>query len=112
MRYVDCTRTVNKLDAIGLCSDSVHKNAICSASWAWASVILGAADGSLPMLNWEVMSWDPNGRIHKSVVGSFAPRKIILPLYSTIHSFLVNVTSLRLPLVPVFQTVKQWTGPV
>ncbi len=34
----------------------------------------------------------PNGRVHKSVAGSFTPRKIIAPLYRTMQLFLLNVT--------------------
>jgi hypothetical protein len=69
------------------------KNAICTASWAWASEKSGAADGSVLVACWEVMSWDPNGRVHRSVDGSFSPNKIIFPLYLTIQTPFVNVTS-------------------
>ncbi len=35
---------------------------------------------------------DPNGRVHKSVAGSFSPRKIMAPLYRTVQLVLSNVT--------------------
>ena len=34
----------------------------------------------------------PNGRVHKSVAGSFTPRKIMAPLYRTMQLFLSNIT--------------------
>jgi hypothetical protein len=34
----------------------------------------------------------PNGRVHKSVAGSFTPRKIMAPLYRTMQLVLSNVT--------------------
>jgi hypothetical protein len=69
------------------------KNAICTTGWAWASAKSGAADGSVLVACWEVMSWDPNGRVHRSVDGSFSPCKIIFPLYVMIQSPFVNVMS-------------------
>ena len=69
------------------------KNAICTAGWAWVLAKAGAANSSVLVACWEVMLWDPNRRVHRSVDGSFSPRKIIFQLYVTIQSPFVNVTS-------------------
>jgi hypothetical protein len=37
--------------------------------------------------------WDSNGRIHESVTRYCVPRKIITPLYCTMHLLQLNVTS-------------------
>jgi hypothetical protein len=67
------------------------KKAICRGRWVWASVTPRAADGSLKGGR-EVVLVVPNGSVQRSVTGSLAPRKIILLLYRTIHSVVVNVT--------------------
>ncbi len=67
------------------------KKAICRGLWAWALVTQRAADGSLDG-GWEVMLAVPNGSVQRLVTGSLAPRKIILFLYRTMHSVVVNVT--------------------
>ncbi len=69
------------------------KKAICEAEWAWALVRTGAINRSTLLACWEVMLGDLNGTIHKSVAGSFSPRKIISSLYQTIHLSCVSVTS-------------------
>jgi hypothetical protein len=38
------------------------------------------------------MPFEPKGRVHRSVAGSFPPLKIILPLYQTVHCSWSNVT--------------------
>ncbi len=69
------------------------KKAIWTARWAWASAITEAADGSTFGTCWEDMPGVPNGRVHKSVAGSFQPVKITLPLYQTLHVCLSSVMS-------------------
>ena len=52
-------------------------NALCSS---WVSI-------------WEVLPADPTiGSVHRSVVGSFMPVKIMFPLYLTTHFSLSNLT--------------------
>ena len=42
---------------------------------------------------WEVLPAEPTiGRVHRSVVGSFMPVNIIVPLYLTTHFLLPNLT--------------------
>jgi hypothetical protein len=68
------------------------KKAIWMARWAWALAITGAANGSTFGMCWEDLPGVPNGRVHKSVGGSFQPVEITLPLYQTLHVCLSNVT--------------------
>ncbi len=56
------------------------KKEIWTAGWAWASATTGAANWRTQFACWEVMPWDPNGRVHKSIVGFFSAHKIILLL--------------------------------
>ncbi len=69
------------------------KNAIWVAMLARALANTGAAGKIMSATWWEVVPLgEPNGRVHKSIAGSFAPFKIIVPLYQTMHLFLSNVT--------------------
>jgi hypothetical protein len=48
------------------------------------------------------------GRVHRSVVGSFTPRKIMFPLYSTSHFNLSNITCNLHCTVGVCRSKRQW----
>ncbi len=76
------------------CLDNLKKH-LYNTIWGIKQLltITGAVDGSTQSACWVVMPWDPNGRVHNSVEGSFSPGKIILLLNRTMHSSRVNVTS-------------------
>ncbi len=61
------------------------KKVICMERLAWALVNSGAAGDIAFLTWWEVMPFEPNGRVQRSVAGSFPLLKIVLPLYLTVH---------------------------
>jgi hypothetical protein len=60
--------------------------------WAWELACTGVADGIMSLTRWVVMSTDPRGRVHRSILGSLSPLKIILLLHCTVHLCLSKVT--------------------
>jgi hypothetical protein len=54
---------------------------------------MAAAEAARCSHVWEVWcAGDPNGRVHRLVVGSLVPRRMTFPSYLTTHSPFVNVT--------------------
>ncbi len=84
---------MGKSDTICFRPDCTCEKRDLSGRMGMASANTGAVDGSTFVTCWEVMSGVPSGSVHRSVVASFLPHKIVAPLYLTMHSFFVNVTS-------------------